>query len=355
MRILLLDQFSDPGGAQQCLLDLLPAFRERDWRVLVGLPGQGKLFDAVRAEGFQAERIDIRSLGRGSARDIRELARQVDAELLYINGPRLLPVAAMAGIPARVVFHSHSYLKPVARTVARAALRKLRARVMASCKFVGRQWGPSTRVIYNGVRVPNKDTDHKKRWSVPLETNSNIDHNTTGSVPPTIGCIGRISPEKGQVEFVKAARLIQRALPDARFSIYGAALFSGASYEANVREAAAGLPIEFHGWVDDVYAALAELDLLLVPSTGPEATTRVILEAYAAGVPVIAFQVGGIAEVVDHGRTGFLADSTEDMARLAIELLAGDPQPVIRAAHERYRRDFTLERYRDQIIDFLVK
>jgi glycosyltransferase involved in cell wall biosynthesis len=335
MRVLLLDQFSDPGGAQQCLLDLLPAFRDRQWQVLVGLPGQGKLFDAVRAEGFQAERIDVRSLGRGSARDIRDLARRIDAELVYINGPRLLPIAAMAGIPARVVFHSHSYLKPVARTVARAALRKLGARVMASCKFVGRQWGPSTRVIYNGVRAPT---------SVP-----NRPRNLT------IGCIGRISLEKGQLEFVKAARLIQRELPGTRFSIYGSALFSGASYEANVREAAAGLPIEFHGWVDDVYAALASLDLLLVPSTGPEATTRVILEAYAAGVPVIAYQTGGIPEVVDHGRTGFLADSTEAMATLAIQLLASDPQPMVRAARERYERDFTLERYRDQIIDFLVQ
>ena len=42
---------------------------------------------------------------------------------------------------------------------------------------------------------------------------------------------------------------------------------------------------------------MAGLDLLLVPSTGPEATTRVILEAYAAGVPVIAFPSGGIPEV----------------------------------------------------------
>jgi glycosyltransferase involved in cell wall biosynthesis len=70
---------------------------------------------------------------------------------------------------------------------------------------------------------------------------------------------------------------------------------------------------------------------------------------------VIALRVGGIAEVVDHGRTGFLADSTEDMARLAIELLASHPQPIIDAARERYEHDFTLERYRDQIIDFLVK
>jgi len=154
MRILLLDQYSDPGGAQQCLLDLLPAFREQGWRVLVGLPGQGNLFDAVRAQGFDAERIDVRSLGRGSARDIQDLARRIDAELVYINGPRLLPIAAMARIRAKVVFHSHSYLKPVAWAVARTALERLRARVIASCEFVGRQWGAASRVIHNGVTAP---------------------------------------------------------------------------------------------------------------------------------------------------------------------------------------------------------
>ena len=49
--------------------------------------------------------------------------------------------------------------------------------------------------------------------------------------------------------------------------------------------------MEFAGWVADIYAALAEIDVLVVPSVGPEATTRVILEAFAAGVPVIAFHI----------------------------------------------------------------
>ena len=58
MRLLLLDQFSDPGGAQQVLLELLPAIRERGWKALVGLPGEGELFARVRALGFETARID---------------------------------------------------------------------------------------------------------------------------------------------------------------------------------------------------------------------------------------------------------------------------------------------------------
>jgi len=97
---------------------------------------------------------------------------------------------------------------------------------------------------------------------------------------------------------------------------------------------------------------MAGLDLLLVPSTGPEATTRVIPEAYAAGVPVIAFPSGGIPEVAA-GRPGMLADSVEQMAALAIELLTGPKESLARmseAAREQWRARFTLERYRQEVL-----
>jgi glycosyltransferase involved in cell wall biosynthesis len=185
------------------------------------------------------------------------------------------------------------------------------------------------------------------------------------AVPPArgshIGCIGRIAPEKGQREFLVAASLIHRALPGCRFSIYGAPLFSDAAaiqYDADVRAAAAGLPVEFQGWVTDIYTALAELDLVLVPSAPHEATTRVILEAFAAGVPVIAFRSGGIPEVVEDGRTGWLAGSAEEMARLAIELFTGDPArsaAVASAARESWAHNFTLERWHRQVLEAMER
>jgi len=124
-------------------------------------------------------------------------------------------------------------------------------------------------------------------------------------------------------------------------------------YMAQLRRDAAGLPIEFAGWVDDIPACMAQLDLLLVPSAPHEATTRVILEAFAAGVPVIAFPSGGIPEVVEDGVTGLLARSSEEMARRAVELLTGDPRRLIsvaQAARESWARRFTLERYHQQIL-----
>ena len=360
MNLLLLDQFSDPGGAQQNLLELLPAIRDAGWRALVGMPGTGELFQRVRALGFEAQPIECGPYGSGRkstadharflagtprlAAQLRRMAQQVDADLVYLNGPRLLPAAALARLPQPVLFHSHSYLGPgVARRVAGLALRHMDAWLVGQCEFVAAPWRPYVRpervsVIYNGVAGPA---------STPVRSSAG---------PPRVGCIGRIAPEKGQREFVAAAARIHQALPDCRFVIYGAPLFAdGAaqSYMAQLRRDAEGLPIEFAGWVDDIPACMAQLDLLLVPSAPHEATTRVILEAFAAGVPVIAFASGGIPEVVEDGVTGLLARTSEDMATRARELLTFDRRrliPIAQAARKSWARRFTLERYHQQIL-----
>ncbi|HUI55882.1 MAG TPA: glycosyltransferase family 4 protein [Bryobacteraceae bacterium] len=361
MRLLVLDQFSDPGGAQQCLLEFLPAVKERGWSALVGLPGEGEMFERVRQAGFETARIrcgpyhsgrkswgDAARFAGGTpllARQIRRLAEKVGAELVYVVGPRLLPAVALAGLRLPVLFHSQSYLFPGAvRRMAGMALRKCRAQVVGACRFVAEPWKAfvppgGVDVIYNGVAGPRNNS----------LTRDKLKH------VATMGCIGRIAPEKGQREFVEAAAIIRRALPECRFVIYGAALFSDRSarrYEQEVQAAGAKAGVEFGGWVTDVYSALDAIDLLLVPSAGHEATTRVILEAYAAGVPVIAFRSGGIPEVVDDGRDGWLAGSAEEMARLAIELLRGDPEKLAAAALAAggsWRQRFTIARYHEQL------
>jgi glycosyltransferase involved in cell wall biosynthesis len=348
MKLLLLDQFSDPGGGQQALLAMLPAFRERGWDVVVGLPGDGPLFDRVRAEGCEARRIDCgaQTPWRKTAVDVARfgwetprLARQIAAlaegvDVVYVNGPRLLPAAALAGFRAPVLFHAHSYLGAgMARRLAGVALRRLEARVVANCEFVAAAWrryAKDVQVVFGGVPPSTSSPARDGR---------------------SIACVGRIAPEKGQLEFVEAAGCILRCMPEARFTIYGSGLFSGAAYEAAVRRRAASLPVEFAGWAADCDAALARTDVLLVPSAPVEATTRVILEAYAAGVPVVAFASGGIPEVVEHGCAGFLAKSTAEMARYTLALLR---DPGLRAAmsaagREAWERRFTLDRFRREV------
>ncbi len=354
MKVLVLDQFSEPGGAQQALLDLLPAFREYGWDAVVGMPGEGGCFDRVRELGCEAVRIDCGPYraGRKSVADVARfvtdtprLARHIGrlasgADLVYLNGPRLLPATLRAQVKAPVLFHAHSYLAPgPTRRLAGYCLRRLEAQVVASCRFVGKQWKEHrVSVVYNGVAA------------APAAESNRASSTGRGC---RVGCIGRIAPEKGQLAFLAAAARIRCELSDCRFLIYGAPLFSAPGYEANVRSAARGLPVEFRGWTTDIYAALAELDLLLVPSAAHDATPRVILEAFAAGVPVVAFASGGIPELIADGRDGLLAHSVEEMARISVRMLTTDRESISRAARETWSRRFTLEIYRREVMSVL--
>src|SRR5205085_5464832 len=201
--------------------------------------GRGLGFETGRLAGgpYSAGRKSLRDGARflvespRLARQIRDLARRLSADLIYINGPRLLPAAAMAGIASPVVFHSHSYLPPgLVRKLAGTALRRMDARVIAACRFVADCWRPfvspeHVSVISNGVPGPPAGPDHPHHRDAL----------------PRVGCIGRIAPEKGQLQFLAAGGLIHRALPGCRFLIYGAPLFSEPEYFEEVRAAAAGL------------------------------------------------------------------------------------------------------------------
>jgi glycosyltransferase involved in cell wall biosynthesis len=361
VRILALDQYSDPGGGQRVLLDALAAFRAQGWTAKVMLPGKGPVVAAVEGLGFETAGLDLRSGGRvfarlarfgrelpGVALQIRRAARAFRPDLVYVNGPRLLPAAALAHFPAPVVFHSHSIVPPGAmRLAAGTALKAAGARVIANCRFVAAQWsrflpGDAARVIYNGVAGPVRAAARR-------------------DARPAIGCIGRIAPEKGQLDFLHAARRMHRALPECRFVICGAPLFgsrAASEYEREVRRAADSLPVEFTGWREDVYDVLAQLELLLVPSAPVEATTRVVPEAWAARVPVVAFASGGIAEILVHGENGFLARDAAQMADIAIALLTHGRAEAIAAAGRAYacwQRSFSPERFAAQLPRFLSR
>ena len=357
MRLLVLDQFSELGGGQHCLSELLPAIRARGWEALVALPGSGPLVRRIRENGFETAALHCGpySYGRKTLADtarflaqmprlkrqIRALADGFHADLLYVNGPRLLPAVVGTGLP--VVHHAHRILPSRAvRKLCGWAVRRSGAHVIAVCRHVANPWVPfagsdRVRVIYNGLEAPAE---------LPRRV---------CAATPRIGCIGRIMPEKGQLEFVKAAALIRRQEPECRFSIYGAAVLADPAYERSVRAAAAGLPVEFEGWTTDVEGALTRLDLLLVPSDANEATPIVILQAFAAGTPVIAFAAGGIPEMIEDGRTGILVHTVEEMARRSVDLWRdpGRRAAMAAAAHESLRRRFSLERWQSSVLDYI--
>jgi len=359
--LLILDQFDQLGGAQRCLLDLLPAFVDAGYRMHVAVPGDGPLADGARSLGAMAHQIPCGAYTCGqknwvdAARFGVDLPRQAlriaslvakhQIDLIYVNGPRLLPAAAIAARGRPVLFHAHSIVaQPAAARFTRWALRSTRAAVIANSRFVLEPLAAvvdagRSRVIYNGV--------------TPVEC---VRRRRSDSAPWRVGVIGRIAPEKGQLEFIQAARLVLKQRRwICEFVVCGDALFSSPQYIRRVREEAEGLPIEFTGWRDDIRDVLSALDLMVVPSAAVEATTRVILEAFSAGVPVLAFRSGGIPEIVEDGVTGVLsAPTAQDLASKLLELFSnGDGllNCISARAKAAFAARFTLHRYRSEVLD----
>jgi glycosyltransferase involved in cell wall biosynthesis len=364
MNVLCIDQFAKLGGGQRSLMDLLPEFAKRGWRPAVAMPGQGPFPEMVHNLGYDAYDLaydEYRSVKKpvpqilkyavrlpGLASRLRELVRALDIDSLYVNGPRLVPPAAWVArrLGIRMVFHCHNRLhQQSAIALTGRSLRFANARVIACCEYAAmplRKYVNQGRlfVVYNGVG-PVRDSP---RW-LPAQLRR-------------IGVIGRIEPEKGQLEFAKAAHLVIKEIPDCRFVVAGAPMFSDDLYFKRVIEVSKGLPVEFPGWSSDPSNAFSGLDLLVVPSTPLEATTRVILEAFSAGIPVVAFPSGGIPEILRDGETGFLASANtpEALARRILSVLRMDWSSVAETA-DRARRSwcerFRLDVYRENVCGVL--
>jgi glycosyltransferase involved in cell wall biosynthesis len=173
-----------------------------------------------------------------------------------------------------------------------------------------------------------------------------------------IGIIGRIAPEKGHADFLRAAALLEPEFSGLRFVICGAPLFSDQRYEGEVRRLARGLPVHFLGWQDDVAGVLNKLDLLVVASTR-EGPPRVLLEAFSAGVPVVALPAGGISEALEDEQTGFVAAdcSAEALAARMRTVLTCDParlREVAGNARRAWERSYNLSLFRSRIKNLLA-
>lgn len=161
-----------------------------------------------------------------------------------------------------------------------------------------------------------------------------------------IGSVARLAPQKGLDTLLDALPLVRGARPEARLVLAGDGELRG---ELERRAATLGLgeAVTFTGHVDDVPAVLAGLDVFAFPSRF-EGLCLAVIEAQAAGVPVVATPVGGIRETVIDGETGLLVpvDDAPALAQ-AVGRLLDDPSAAAELAAEarrRVRARFSIER-----------
>jgi glycosyltransferase involved in cell wall biosynthesis len=218
-----------------------------------------------------------------------------------------VPAAKLARRPVIVagVRDTGVYLTPVMRRFQRAACR-LADCVIANSNAV-RDWlvndglnAKRIRVIRNGIAIPPKTGDTvtfrvRRELGIPFDD-------------AVVATVCRLTPSKGLENLLRAAARVTACLPHVQFLIAGTDL-SQPGYKVQLERYAADLKlsrnVHFLGERSDVLDILAESDLFVLPSLS-EGLSNVLLEAMTASLPVVATNVGGNPEVVEHGKTGLL-------------------------------------------------
>ena len=177
-------------------------------------------------------------------------------------------------------------------------------------------------LIYNGVELSSCQSSSRVET---LRTDLDLDPDAV-----LIGIVTRLTPEKGIHTLIEATAKLKKS-PNIQLLVVGGPYFpKDAEYIDSLKVQAQKLRITdrviFTGFLEDTDAILSILDVVLLASTIPEACPRTIIEAMAAGVPVIATPLGGSKELVTP-ETGLLVPPEDaDVFATAITQLAEDSE-----------------------------
>jgi glycosyltransferase involved in cell wall biosynthesis len=337
MRILYLNSSSDLYGSDRSLLRIIQGLDRGLYLPLVGLPYDGPLVGALKNQGVQAFVLPLAALRRslftpiGALRFVWDLiagtvilvrlVRRERVDLIHSNTAAVLVggvVARLTGIPH--IWHVREIiLRPplVRRLIAFCVSRFSDAVIAVSTSVVDNlaKDAPGvraiSRVIHNGIAVSAFAAGDRERGRNEL------------GIPTTdivVGMIGRVGSWKGQELFLQAARGVLTRIPDARFVAVGGVFkgnesrmeyFKNAVKEAGISERFA--VVDFH---DDVRDLLAAFDIFVLPSTLPDPFPTTVLEAMAAGKPIVANAHGGVTEMIEDRRSGFLVPPNDVSAMI---------------------------------------
>lgn len=169
-----------------------------------------------------------------------------------------------------------------------------------------------------------------------------------------IGTVSRVSAEKGHHCLLEAVARLLEMHPSVHLLICG-----DGPARSQLEEQAAHLGLQdrvtFAGFIDDLYGALAAMDIFAQPSVEQEGFPTSVLEAQAAGLPIVASDIGGTSETLEPETTGILVKpgDVESLATALRTLLAspGRSRTMGAAARNWVETNFTLERMIQQVSD----
>ena len=339
------------GGAEIVLVRLLDAARRADWSVDAAVP-DGALAGRLRRDGLHVVTIpDLKLPGRPraaavgraglratrAARSIRRTPR--GADVVVANGVLTLAALRLARLDAPVVWMVHDVITRRDWTAltrwCRGAVSLAVAPSEAAARPV-RALGVPTRVIPNGTP-----------WPVAPAP-------PAGPDPPVVGEAGALTPMKGQRMLLDAVARLPRG--DVILELAGEAPPKDHAYAEELRRRAAQPDlagrVRFLGRVPDVTECMRRWTVVALPSLAPESGGLAVLEAMSLGVPVVAADHGGPAEILDSAGL-LVAPGDADALSGAIAALLEDPELRTRsgtAGRRAISEKFTLERQQRELL-----
>ncbi|HEY1859903.1 MAG TPA: glycosyltransferase [Gemmataceae bacterium] len=307
--------------------------------------------EAARREGFHAHALehDTPNL-RAAIDELAGILQDLGAEVLCCNGYKadLLGRIAARRMRIPVVAVSRGWTRESWKVRLYESLDRLHLRWMDRVVCVSE--GQAARVRQSGVPAHRvaviRNAINTERFERPDPHCRERLRGYFGHAPSRlVGAVGRLSPEKGFGVLVDAARQIARQDRTVGFLVFG----DGALRDSLARRIdAAGLAGRFilAGFRDDLDSLLPGLDTLVLPSF-TEGLPNVVLEAFAAEIPVVATAVGGTPEIVTDEVNGYLVPpgDPDALARRMSDLLVSEERRRAMGSQGRQRieEEFTFE------------
>jgi len=295
------------GGQNQALL-MLKGFRARGYEAELVAANHSALGQRAIAKGFGVHFVSRGLLRFPAALEIRQLLRTGRFDLVHANEAHAVTAAWLARAHKRVPFLiSRRVGYPIGRTFIARARYHAASRIIANSKWVAAQAARSGALasdlttVYEGAEIPSLFSEDarreaRSRWKV-------FDN------APLLGCVGVMSPDKGQEWLIRALPEIRKEFPDAKLLLAGDGPcwpeLSALARDLHLQES-----VLFPGFVKDIDSVYAALDIFLLPSFF-EALNNSLLAAMAYEIPSIAFNKGALGEIIEHEKSGLLVSGPD--------------------------------------------